>query len=279
MWRRFEIRDRIQQLDPIEDCQQILYFTGTFEFPWLIHKAMEFALFRGYGIPSISKILDRTGQFRDHGQRRYDDTALLMAELLENGYDHPRGRQAIRMMNRYHRPHNIPNSDMLYILSTFIFEPILWVERYGWRKLLKKEKQANYHFWREVGRRMAIKEIPETIEEFAQFQRDYEDEHYRYHPANRAVADATIAVLQAWYPRITYTSTRWAVYALLNDALRRAFRFPRAPAPLVWLVHLSLLLGGKSMRFLPPRRRPYLLTQQKHRSYPDGYDMEKLGPV
>ena len=35
MWRRFEIRDRIQQLDPITDCQQILFFTGTFEFPWL----------------------------------------------------------------------------------------------------------------------------------------------------------------------------------------------------------------------------------------------------
>ncbi len=38
------------------------------------------------------------------------------------------------------------------------------------------------------------------------------------------------------------------------------------------------MLGGKSVRFLPPRRRPYLYTQQKHLSYPDGYEMEKLGP-
>ena len=76
MWRRYEIRDRIQQLDPKTDCQQILFFTGTFEFPWLVRKSLEFALFRSFGAPSISKILDRTGQFRDHGQRRFDDTAL-----------------------------------------------------------------------------------------------------------------------------------------------------------------------------------------------------------
>ena len=101
MWRRFEIRDRIQQLDPVEDCQQIVFLVGTYEFPWLTRKALEFALFRSFGAPSISKILDRTGQFRDHGQRRFDDTALLIAELVENGYDSPRGRQAIRMMNRY----------------------------------------------------------------------------------------------------------------------------------------------------------------------------------
>ncbi len=279
MWRRFEIRDRIQQLDPITDCQQILFFTGTFEFPWLVRKSLEFALFRSFGAPSISKILDRTGQFRDHGQRRFDDTALLIAELVENGYDSPRGRLALRMMNHMHRPHHIRNGDMLYVLSTFVFEPILWVERYGWRKLLQQEKLANLHFWREVGKRMAIQDIPETLEAFAHFQQEYERENYGYHPANRRVAEATIAVMQDWYPRFPYKGTRWAVYSLLNDTLRRAFDFPKAPALISWALHGSLMLGGKSVRFLPPRRRPYLYTQQKHRSYPDGYEMEKLGPV
>ena len=279
MWRRFAIRDRIQQLDPKADCQEIVFLNGTCEFPWLVRKALEFALFRSFAIPAISQILDRSGQFREHGQRRYDDTALIIATLAEHGYDHPRGRQAIRMMNRFHRPHDIGNGDMLYVLSTFIFEPIRWVERYGWRQLTEAERQANFHFWFEVGQRMAIREIPETLETFAQFQREYEDEHIVHHPANRAVAEATLAALQAGHPRFTHWAARWAVYSLLDDPLRRAFGYPKAPAPLSWLVHGGLRWLGKGMRFLPPRRQPFRLTQQKHRSYPDGYELEELGPV
>lgn len=279
MWRRYEIRDRIQQLDPKADCQQIVFLIGTYEFPWLVRKALEFALFRSFAVPSVSEILDRTRQFQDHGQRRYDDTALLIAEFVENGYDSPRGRQAIRMMNRFHRPYDICNSDMLYVLSTFIFEPIRWLERYGWRQLSPQEKQASYHFWVAVGRRMAIRDIPETIEAFAQFQREYEGENYVYHPTNSRVAEATIAVLLSGYPRFTQSGARWAVYSLLDDPLRRAFNFPRAPASLSTAVHGCLWLVGKSMRFLLPRRQPYLLTRQTHRSYPDGYEIDHLGPV
>lgn len=279
MWRRYEIRDRIQQLDPQADCQQIVFLIGTYEFPWLVRRALEFALFRSFAIPSISEILDRTRQFQDHGQRRYDDTVLLIAEFVENGYDSPRGRQAIRMMNRFHRPHGIRNGDMLYVLSTFIFEPIRWLERYGWRRLSPQEKQANYHFWAAVGRRMAIRDIPETIEAFARFQREYEDENYLYHPTNSRVAEATIAVLLSGYPRFAELGARWAVYSLLDDPLRQAFHFPKAPAPLSAAVHGFLWLVGKSMRFSLPRRQPHLLTQQTHRSYPDGYEIEHLGPV
>ena len=257
MWRRYAIRDRIRQLNPKTDCQEIIFLVGTYEFPWLIRKSLEYALFRGYAIPSISTILDRTGQFREHGQRRYDDTALLMAELVENGYDSPRGRQAIRMMNRLHQPHGIRNSDMLYVLSTFVFEPIHWVERYGWRPLLEREKWANFHFWFEVGQRMAIQEIPETMEAFAQFQREYEEEHYTEHPANHAVAEATIAILQAWYPRFTYLATRWAVYSLLNDPAAARFRLPEGAGPAFVARPWRFAVGGKG-HALPAAAPPTL---------------------
>ena len=102
MWRRFAIRDRIQQLDAKADCQQIIFLVGTCEFPWLVRKALEFALFRSFAIPSISQILDRTGQFREYGQRRYDDTVLIIAALAEHGYEHPRGRP-FRLTQQKHR--------------------------------------------------------------------------------------------------------------------------------------------------------------------------------
>ena len=278
MFGRFDIFRRIQQLDPQADCQQIVLLVGTYEYPWLIRKSLEFALFRSYGVPQISSVLDQTGQFRNHGQRRYDDTALLMAEILENGYDSPRGRQAIKIINRIHGKFGIGNTEMLYVLSTFLFEPITWTKRFGWRPPTCHEQQASYFFWLEIGKRMAIRDIPCSIEAFAEFKRDYERDNFRFDPANRRVADATIDVILAWYPRFLHPLVRQVVYALLDEPLRCAFDYPKAAPLIKWTIEGGLLLAAKIMRFLPPRRQPYLLTEQKHRSYPEGYQLEKLGP-
>ena len=278
MWGRFVIRDRILQLDPATDCQQIVFLVGAYEYPWLIRKSLEFALFRSYAIPQISQLLDSTGQFRLHGQRRYDDTALLMAEIVENGYDSPRGHRAISMINRLHGKHDIGNDDMLYVLSTFLFEPIEWTTKFGWRQPTQIEILASYHFWVEVGRRMQISDIPDSLEAFAEFKREYERENCDYHPSNRRVADATIAILQSWYPRGMRWGVRWAVYALLDEKSRRAFNYLKPPRLATWLLHSALLLAAKIMRFLPPRRQPFLLTRKRHRSYAAGYQIEELGP-
>ncbi len=275
---RFDIRDRILRLDPKADCQEIVLLVGAYEYPWLIRKSLEFALFRSYGAPRISQLLDQTGQFKRHGQRRVDDTGLLLAEIVENGYDSPRGRQAIKMINRMHGKFDIANDDMLYVLSTFVFEPIYWTQRFSWRRPSHHENLANYHFWAEVGARMAIKNIPPTIEEFEGFKQDYERERFRYEASNRRVADATLQVLQNWYPKPLRPIVRQVVYAMLDEPLRRAFGYPK-PLPLMRLaVHGSLLLAAKLLRFLPPRREPFLLTRAAHRSYPDGYQLDNLGP-
>ena len=82
------------------------------------------ALFRTYAVPSISGLLAETGEFERRPRKRYDDTELILAEMLENGLDSPRGRAALARMNAMHGRFPIANEDMLYVLSTFIFEPI-----------------------------------------------------------------------------------------------------------------------------------------------------------
>ena len=52
-----------------------------------------------------------------------------MAEISKWGYDSERGREALRKMNRAHSRFDISNDDYLYVLSTFIYEPIRWMER------------------------------------------------------------------------------------------------------------------------------------------------------
>jgi hypothetical protein len=99
---RRTIVDEILRLDPERDHQRIVLLTTAYEFPYDISRALELALFRTFAVPSISDLLDHTGEFRLRPQKRYDDTGIILGELLEHGYDSERGRIALRQMNRIH---------------------------------------------------------------------------------------------------------------------------------------------------------------------------------
>lgn len=275
---RYAMMQRISQLDPVTDHQQIVYLGGAYEYPWLTRKALEFALFRTYAVPTISGLLDETGQFASYGQRRYDDTSLIIAEITEHGYDSDRGRAAIRRMNRLHGRFQISNDDYLYVLSTFIYEPVRWHGRFGWRTMLEVEKQGAYYFWREVGKRMNIKDIPPTYEAFEQFNIDYERAHFRYSETNQRVGQATMRIFLNWYAAPLRPLVRKVIYALLDEPLRIAFGFPKASGFLRRTVEAGLKAQAWAIRHLPPRRSPYSLLKAPNRTYPDGYEIERLGP-
>lgn len=277
MKNRFDILRQIEKLDPQADCQQIVFLVGSYEYPWLIQKSLEFALFRTYAVPSISGLLEQTGQFKRHGQGRYDDTSLIIAEITENGFDSERGRAAIQQMNRMHRRFEISNDDMLYVLSAFIFEPIRWHQRYGWRTPSRRENLANYYFWLEVGKLMGIRDIPASYEAFESFNQDYEKQNFVFMPSNQVVANATIEVFLSWYPFFVRSIARQGIYALLDEPLRLAFGLPRANVLVRGLVDLGLKMQAKIIRYLPARKEAFRFTAQKNRSYPQGYHIEQLG--
>lgn len=276
---RFDVYHEIQQLDPQHDCQRIVYLVGAYEFPFTIQRSLEFALFRTFAVPSIARLLVETGEFASHGQKRYDDTALLVAEFSEYGYESERGLAAIRRMNQMHHRFSISNDDYLYVLSTFILEPIRWNKALAWRRATEKENQANYYFWREIGRRMGIKNIPPSLEAFDQFNRDYERQHFVNNPHSEAVARDTVRVFTDWFPAFLRPAVRWSIYALLDDPLRETFGFPKAPRWLTWTLFKLMCVRAGLMRLLPPRRTPFSLTRHRNRSYPTGYTLDQLGPV
>jgi len=186
---------QITELEPISDHKEIVRILGSHCFPWDVKKALEFALYRTFAVPSISALLSKTGEFKNRTRKRYDDTELLMAEILENGYDSEGATRAFRRMNEMHNRFNISNEDYLYVLTTFVFGPIYWIEKYGWRKLVENEKVAIFLFYREVGKRMKIKNIPESYAEFEQFHLKYEDNHFRYAETNKEINDYTMSLL------------------------------------------------------------------------------------
>jgi hypothetical protein len=268
----------ILSLDPQRDHQRIVYLMACYEFLWDMTRALELALFRTYCVPSISGLLDRTGEFAKRPQKRYDDTDLIVSTLMEEGYDSPAGQAALARMNAIHGHFSIANEDFLYVLSTFVLVPLAWFERFGRRPPSEHERQALFHFWRAVGARMGIRDIPADYASFAAYHRDYEASQYRYADSNRRVGEATRELFASWFPRPLRPLVRRTIHALLDPGNRNAFGFPEPPAWLAWSATAALRLRARLLRLLPIRRRPRLRTRMAHRSYPQGWTLKALGP-
>jgi hypothetical protein len=275
---RQTILDRICVLDPLKEHQRIVYLSTCYDFPFDTTRALEFALFRTFCVPSISGLLDRTGEFQRRAQKRYDDTDILVSEILEWGYDSERGKAAIRRMNQLHARFRIANEDFLYVLSTFIYEPIRWNRRFGWRPMCEHERLGLFHFWCAVGRRMHIRDIPTDYVAFEQFNRAYERDRFRFEPSNQRVGRATLDMFAAWFPGLARGLVRQVMYALMDEPLLRNFDFPRPSPWLVAVVEKAMQMRARVLRWCPPRRRPRLRTASPHRSYPRGYRVAQLGP-
>ncbi len=275
---RFAVRDLVRQMDPVTQHQEIGYLSACYDFPWDTTRALEFALFRTFGVAKGTPLLVKTGEFTQRTQKRYDDTVLILAEILENGYDSERGRTALRRMNRQHGRYHIPNDEYLYTLSTFVFEPIRWNARFGWRPLTGNEKLASFYFWKQVGEYMTIQDIPGDINAFERFNIDYERAHFAYSDNNKVLGEVTrdfliARLLPSRMARLGYPF----VGAMLDDAMCDAVGFARPTAAMRAL--MNGLLRGRSLalRALPSRAAPRLITRQRHPSYPNGYQVDELG--
>ena len=267
----------IESLDPEVDWERIGYLSTNYDFPWDVEQSLSLAFFKTYGIPTISALLDRTSEFRNRPQKRYDDTKLILAEIFDYGMDSTRGREANRRMNQMHVRFDISNDDYLYVLSTFVLVPGRWNDRYGWRPYSKKERRAGLNYWRELGKRMNIRDIPNDVDDLDRWSRAYEKANSRYADSNRRVADDTLNLFLSWYPAPLRPVVRLGVLSLLEDYLLDAFGYKHPPRWFRWMVELSLGIRARVLPWLPRRRHPHLVTKERMRSYPMGYAIEQLG--
>ena len=202
----------------------------------------------------------------------------MVAEILKWGYDSQRGTESIRRMNVIHGHYNISNQDFLYVLSTFIYEPIRWNKHFGWRLFTDTEKLAMFYFWQAIGQRMSIQDIPSTYAEFEQFNRDYEQKYFVYSDSNRRVGESTINLFLSWFPAFCRPGLKPLVYGMFDNRTIDAFGFSNPSALVRNLVTNSLKLRSYFAKLLLPRSQPDFYTDSKLRSYPNGYELSDLGP-
>lgn len=268
----------IQSLNPKTDHEQISFLLSCHVFPWDLERSLEFALFRTFAVPSISGLLAETGEFTQRPRKRYDDTELILFEILEHGMNSLRGRRSIRRMNSMHGRFDISNEDFLYVLSTFIFEPIRWVEKYAYRPMSEVEKQGIFRNYLELGRRMNLKDVPQTLEAFEEYNVRYERKNFRFAPSNRIIADKTIDLMLGFYvPKWLYGLGRPFVYALLDDPLREALHIRNVSGLRKWIAQKGLGIHALLHRISREPQKPVLGTTRRRPSYPEGYRIEELG--
>lgn len=271
-------RVRSAGLDPVTDFERIAREFGQYDFPWDLEQALSFALFRTYAVPSIGRLLYDTRQFTEDVQKRHDDTALLLGEIVDEGLESTQGRAAVRRMNQMHGRYDISNDDMRYVLSTFVVMPNRWVNRYGWRRTTPAEDQAGVAYYRRLGQLMGIRDLPEDLAGFERLLDEYEAEHFAFDVKSRAVADSTLALLVSFYPRPLAPLVRRFSVALMDPPVREAFGYAHPPRWFESAAHGGLRLRGKVVRWMPERTAPRRVRDSRRiRSYPGGFLIERLG--
>ena len=270
---------RIERLDPTTDYDEIFRLVSQYEFPWEYVQGTSIAFMRDYGVPSISRLLDRTGEFEHHGQKRYDDTILIAYEGTAESLESPRGRAAIRHLNRIHGKYDIPNDEFRYVLATTIVGPKRFIDAYGWRPLHPHEVEAMCRVTTRLGQLMGIKDLPSSYEDYERLLDEYEAERFEFAPENRRVAEASLRIVENWYPSLVRPLVRRVNVAMLDDPLREALGLPRQPRWLSRLLDRGLRVRSHVLRVVvPPRPESKPYVHDPSRTYPFGYSLSDLGP-
>ncbi|KAJ5559229.1 hypothetical protein N7535_009457 [Penicillium sp. DV-2018c] len=210
------------------------------EFPYMVLKSLQFALFRTYGIPTISTLLLKTSQFSDSSTsfKRYADTGTLIGEFMAFDPRSERAQTAIARTKFLHKGYRdsgkILEADMLYTLSLFALEPIRFVKQFEWREMTEMERCAVGTYWKSLGDALDIsyEALPSGktgfedglhwLEEMDAWRRLYEVEYMKPHPRNKEIAAKTLDVLVYNLPNFMKPLGEYIVSYMMDDRLRTA---------------------------------------------------------
>ncbi|CAO3608097.1 unnamed protein product [Cunninghamella blakesleeana] len=283
------------------------------EFPELARTSLEFALFKTFVIPSVSKLLVSTNEFGKNCTRRAEDTELILSEIIDafpriqnhlaEGHQvtekdilqqNYRGKLSVERLNEIHGKYPIRNGDYLYTLALFLSEPVRWINDYEWRKLDIREINAIFRVWHDIGIDMKMKDVPDTKEGLLKFKEDYEKKEIKYSPSNWKCAVPTIEHLLTRLPKFVGPIVYKFVPCFLEKRDIDAFGIQHPSWIIRFIFWFLIRSRAFFIRYFMFPRKKYLLRTPFHANeegkymphffiykpvvYPDGYCIAELGP-
>lgn len=254
---------------------------ALYDFGHEIRMGLQLAFLRPFCAPRMAAILVDAGNLINEPLKRAYDTGLIIYELIAAGTDSEPGRRMISVMNRAHHGRGIIQEDMTYVLCAFIVSPLRYVEWTGWRPLTDIDRNAALHFYRDMGRLMNIKIMPETYAEAERILDDYEAKNILPSAAAKLLGDNLIKVLRDRLPKPARPFAR-RLFSILIDQpqVSRALGFTPLPAPVQAIIRSFGKAYGLIQRQTRPSERPVFVPGNKAgKAYPNGYTLDQLGPT
>ncbi|TVY81896.1 Mycophenolic acid synthesis protein B [Lachnellula suecica] len=257
------------------EAQSIVQYLGQLEFPKLYYTSVQFALFKTYGIPTISGLLMATREFSttENASKRYSDTEILIQEFTFHHPENERVHKAIARMNYIHSGYQkagkISNADLLYTLSVFITEPITWVKKYEWRSMTDMEICAIGVLWKSIGDAMGIqyegylskslwKDGLEFYEDISAWAEQYEQKYMVPAESNRKLANELLPLLLFFVPKSAEVAARNIVGCLMGERLCKAMIYPAPTKGFARLASVIFATRAFVLRYLSPPRPEFL---------------------
>ncbi|KAH8690686.1 hypothetical protein BGW36DRAFT_350167 [Talaromyces proteolyticus] len=269
---------------PLPVAQKIYDSLMHAEFPFWFWKGIELALFRTYGIPTISSQLAKTSRLvaPDALPRRYVETEVLFLEFALRQWGTVPWLQAMARTRAIHAAYrksgSVKEEDMLYTLASLATQPVLLVEKLEWRSLNEVELTAVGTLYRAIGDALSI-DYTLHLQPFIKkegtgqngldfysalrdWQVSYETREMVYTPQNKLLCDAAVGLLLWGVPgKSLKRFITTALTTIMDDLLREAMGFPPTP---YWIASITKCILATRKMFLrhlcPPR--PDLLKKK-----------------
>jgi uncharacterized protein (DUF2236 family) len=275
---RYRRLRRIEGLDPAEDYREIVeLFYLDFQAVAVL-QLVTGNLFT-FAVPRMSRILEQSGQFLHHTEKRVIDTGLFSAVVMAHGFGPGTGRDAARRVNAMHRHYDIHQDDFVGVGCDIPVMSVATAERFGWRKVTEHERRALAIFYdREARVFGSHQSLPSTIGEMREYWEAYVDEHVRYEPQNERLARAFLGYLPQMFPRRVGRPLVNLLVAQVDPRILRGCGLP-VPSAARKGVSTAILraLGatGPGRDIQPGERSP--LQKIADRIYPQGWNVHTLG--
>ena len=213
---------------PGSDIQRLYYQRHHWDF----RLGTYLALLRTMSIRDMVARLYAGSLLKTQTFTRLKRTRELIATLIVDGLDSPRGREALRRIANAHRTVAASNDEYRYVLSVFFLEPERFNLAFGRRRFSEADRELLLRFWMEVGERMGISDLLPSWSAWSTFQTDYEANHRGPSPQGRALARASLyEVVRLVIPRGMQNITRQVLLATMDDEVRQVLDLPPAKLP------------------------------------------------
>jgi hypothetical protein len=236
--------------------------------------------YRNFSIPHIAQVLAGTGEVRARPAKRSMDTAIVMYELIEDGFDRARGQAMVDLLNRVHKGVKGTNDDFLYVLTTLLVVPIRFCDAHGRRSTTSDERQAATTFYAELANRMHISHPFTSYDNAAEFLDGYERRFSAPSSAGAELMASTMGLFSERLPRPAAPLAAPVLSVLFNDSqLSRSLGLPVPNQVTRACVRFGLRLRAAQLRRRPLRTRSRFSPGKAGSGvYPGGYGIGELGP-